>query len=63
MVWLDPEPPHAEHTEMECRALLPSIRRQDEGRRFKCEVCKRVWLANWSHEQRDPGPYWTKVTS
>lgn len=55
--WLDPEPPHAEHTETECRRELPHIRQQDSGRRYACGVCGRVYRATPGN-QREPKPYW-----
>lgn len=55
--WLDPEPPHAEHTEMECRLGLPKPRDIDHGRRFRCGLCGRIYQAHHG-EQREPAPYW-----
>lgn len=55
--WLDPEPPHAEHTTTECRRRLPELRDADHGRRYRCGVCRRVYRAHHS-EQREPQPYW-----
>jgi hypothetical protein len=58
--WLDPEPPHAEHTEVECRRELPRIRSQDLGRRFRCGTCGRVYRAA-PGDQREPGHYWETI--
>lgn len=55
--WLDPEPPHAQHTTTECRRGLPEPREVDHGRRFRCGVCERVYRAHHS-EQREPQPFW-----
>lgn len=57
--WLDPEPPHSEHSEVECRNSLPTIRPQDYGRRFRCGTCGRAYRAH-SGNQREPGAYWTR---
>jgi hypothetical protein len=56
--WLDPEPPHYEHREMQCRAELPKAEAKDVGRRWRCGTCGRVYRLESS--QKD-GLCWVKV--
>lgn len=58
-VWLDPEPAHAEHSEVQCRDGLPTIRSIDFGRRFRCGVCGRAYKASTGH-QLDRGGVWVR---
>lgn len=57
--WLDPEPPHSAHSEVDCRRSLPTIRHQDIGRRFRCGICGRAYRAN-AGNQREPDAFWTR---
>lgn len=57
--WLDPEPPHAEHSEWECRKQLPPVRDADAGRRFRCGTCGRAYRAH-AGDQREPGAYFAR---
>lgn len=45
---------------MQCRLGLPKPRDIDNGRRYQCEVCQRVYRVH-AGDQREPGAYFSEV--